>query len=61
MQAAKATLLAVQRLDAEVYKNTSELYNVEQEIVEAENKINFLIGRSPQHMNRDSDNFIEKK
>lgn len=59
-QAAQATELGVQRLDAEVHKNTSELYNVEQQIVEAENKINFLIGRSPQHVNRDSDNFIDK-
>jgi multidrug efflux system outer membrane protein len=59
-EAAHATELAVQRLDAEVHKNTAELYNVEQQIVEAENKINFLIGRSPQHVTRDSDNFIDK-
>ena len=58
-EAAHATELGVQRLDAEVHKNTSELYNVEQQIVEAENKINFLIGRSPQHVNRNSDNFID--
>ncbi|WP_026714751.1 TolC family protein [Flavobacterium daejeonense] len=61
MQAAKATALGVQRLEAEVYKNTSELYNVKQEIVETENKLNFLIGRSPQHIDRNSDNFIEQK
>lgn len=61
MQAAKATALGVQRLEAEVYKNTGELYNVKQEIVETENKLNFLIGRSPQHINRDSNDFIEKK
>ncbi|MBK0369690.1 TolC family protein [Flavobacterium agrisoli] len=59
-EAAKATELGVQRLEAEVFKNNSELYNVQQEIVETENKINFLIGRSPQHIDRDSDDFIEK-
>ena len=61
MQAAKATALGVQRLEAEVYKNTSELYNVKQDIVETENKLNFLVGRSPQHINRDSDIFIDQK
>lgn len=61
MQAAKATELGVQRLQAEVYKNTSELYNVNQEIVETENKLNFLIGRSPQHVDRISNQFITQK
>jgi NodT family efflux transporter outer membrane factor (OMF) lipoprotein len=58
--AAKATELGVQRLEAEVYKNTGELYSVKQEIVVAENKLNFLIGRTPQHINRDSEHFVEK-
>jgi outer membrane protein TolC len=61
MQAAKATELGVQRFQAEVYKNTSELYNLNQEIVETENKLNFLIGRSPQHIDRISDQFITQK
>ncbi len=61
MQAAKATELGVQRLQAEVYKNTSELYTLNQEIVETENKLNFLIGRSPQHIDRISDQFITQK
>lgn len=60
MQAAKATALGVQRLEAEVYKNTAELYSVKQEIVETENKLNFLVGRSPQAIQRNSDQFIEK-
>ncbi|WP_348798246.1 TolC family protein [Flavobacterium adhaerens] len=60
-EAAHATELGVQRLSAEVYKNTAELYNVQQEIVVMENKINFLIGRSPQHINRNSDSFIDKQ
>ena len=60
-QAAKATELGVQRLEAEVYKNTGELYAVQQEIVEMQNKINFLVGRMPQPIERNSDTFIEKK
>lgn len=60
-EAAKATELCVQRLSAEVFKNTAELYNVQQEIVEMENKINFLLGRSPQHVTRDSETFINQK
>lgn len=58
-QAAKATELGVQRLEAEVFKNRSERFAVKQEIVETENKINFLIGRSPQSIKRNSENFIE--
>jgi outer membrane protein TolC len=60
MQAAKATALGVQRLEAEIYKNTCELYAIKQEIVETENKLNFLIGKTPQHINRDSEHFIDK-
>lgn len=60
-QAAKATELGVRRFEAEVLKNRSEKYAVAQEIVETENKLNFLIGRIPQHVNRNSDVFIEKE
>jgi efflux transporter, outer membrane factor (OMF) lipoprotein, NodT family len=58
-QAARATELAVQRFQAEVLKNQSHKYEIQQEIVETENKLNFLIGRSPQHINRISDSFID--
>ncbi len=61
MQAAKATALGVKRLEAEVYKNTGELYSVKQEIIEAQNKLNFLIGLSPQAIQRDSEHFIDQK
>ncbi|WP_435135299.1 TolC family protein [Formosa sp. A9] len=60
-QAARATELGVQRLEAEVFKNKSERYAVKQEIVETENKINFLIGRSPQPVIRHSELFIDRK
>ncbi|MRI00579.1 efflux transporter outer membrane subunit [Kriegella sp. EG-1] len=60
-QAARTTELAVKRFEAEVYKNRSERFDIKQQIVETENKINFLIGRQPQTINRNSDVFIEKK
>jgi outer membrane protein, multidrug efflux system len=47
-QAARVTGLAVQRFEAEVLKNKSRLYDVEQERVQLENRINFLVGRYPQ-------------
>ncbi|RTE54314.1 TolC family protein [Arenibacter aquaticus] len=59
-KAAKATELAVRRFQAEVLKNQSQKYELQQEILETENKINFLIGRSPQHILRDSEGFVEK-
>ncbi len=58
-QAARATELAVKRFQAEVMKNQSHKYEIQQEIVEMENRLNFLIGRSPQHIQRTSDNFID--
>jgi len=58
-QAARATELAVKRFQAEVMKNRSHKYEIQQQIVEVENRLNFLIGRSPQHIQRESDNFID--
>ena len=60
-QAARATELGVRRLEAEVLKNQSEMYAVKQEITETENRINFLIGRTPQNIQRSSQDFIEKE
>ncbi|TLP73128.1 TolC family protein [Maribacter sp. ACAM166] len=58
-EAARATELAVRRFEAEVLKNQSHKFEVQQEIVEMENKLNFLIGRQPQHIVRHSEGFIE--
>ncbi len=58
-QAARATELGVRRFQAEVLKNQSHKYEIQQEIVETENKLNFLLGRTPQHIQRESDNFID--
>ncbi|MEZ6104959.1 MAG: TolC family protein [Pirellulaceae bacterium] len=44
--------LAVQRFLAEVRKNESERSIVRQEIIETENRINFLVGRYPQPVER---------
>jgi NodT family efflux transporter outer membrane factor (OMF) lipoprotein len=56
-QAARATELAVQRFEAEVLKNQSRRFGLEQQRIEAENRINFLVGRFPQHVERDATNF----
>lgn len=56
-QAARVTELAVQRFEAEVLKNKSRLYDVEQERVQAENRINFLLGRYPQPVRRNPRDF----
>ncbi|MBL8900470.1 MAG: TolC family protein [Planctomycetes bacterium] len=50
--AARVTELAVQRFEAEVLKNRSRLYDLEQERVHAENRINFLVGRYPRTIER---------
>ena len=46
-EAARGTELAVQRFQAEVRKNQSEKLIIQQEIVEVENRINFLARSLP--------------
>lgn len=58
-QAAKATELAVKRFEAEVAKNQSLIYYIHQEITETENRINFLVGRYPQPIQRNSASFAD--
>ncbi|MDF2691699.1 MAG: efflux system, outer rane lipoprotein NodT family [Labilithrix sp.] len=58
-QAARVTELAVQRFEAEVFKNKSRLYDLEQEKIQTENRINFLVGRYPQPVSRDAQKFKE--
>ncbi len=57
-EAGRGTELAVQRFQAEVRKNQSEKLVIAQQIVEAENRINFLAGRYPQPIERQSVDFI---
>jgi outer membrane protein, multidrug efflux system len=58
-QNAKVTELAVRRFEAEVLKNQSRQYFIAQQIIETENKINFLVGRFPQPVQRSSQTFNE--
>src|SRR5262245_34350154 len=56
--AARGTELGVQRFLAEVRKNQSQRLIVQQRIIEVENRINFLVGRFPQPVQRASWSFI---
>jgi multidrug efflux system outer membrane protein len=59
LAAGRGTQLAVQRFQAEVRKNQSEKLIVRQDIVETENRINFLLGRYPQRVERPAVNFLD--
>lgn len=55
--AAKVTELAVRRFEAEVLKNQSHMFEVRQKITVMENRLNFLTGRYPQPVKRNSSGF----
>lgn len=55
--AARVTELAVQKFEAEVFKTKSLQFEIQQQITETENKINFLIGSYPQHIMRSQQSF----
>jgi len=57
-EAARGTELAVQRFEAEVRKNQAERLIILQEVVEVENRLNFLAGRFPQPVVRQSTDYI---
>lgn len=59
LEAGRGTELAVQRFLAEVKKNQSEKLIVNQDIIEAENKINFLVNRYPQPVERATAEFFD--
>ncbi|POZ50362.1 TolC family protein [Methylovulum psychrotolerans] len=56
---ARSTTLAVKRYEAEVAKNQSRIYEVKQQITVAENRINFLLGRTPQAIPRAAAGFMD--
>lgn len=60
-EAARVTELAVQRFEAEVLKNQSRRYDIQQEIIETENRINFLVGRFPQRVERGTDELLARE
>ncbi|MBA9077118.1 TolC family protein [Rufibacter quisquiliarum] len=53
-EAARVTELPVRRFQAQVLNTQSLQYDIQQKITEAENRINFLIGRFPQPVQRNS-------
>lgn len=57
-QSARVTQLAVTRFEAQVLNTRGLQYRIQQDIIETENRINFLLGRYPQPIMRDSQNFI---
>ncbi len=52
--AALVTELAVKQFEAEVYNSQSMEYDIQQQVTESENKLNFLLGRYPQPIIRDT-------
>lgn len=57
--ATRVTELAVQRFEAQVLKTRSLQYEIQQQITVTENKINYLLGRYPQHIERSTQTFSD--
>lgn len=57
--AARVTELAVRKFEAEVLNTRSLQYDIQQQIVETENRINFLVGRYPQPVERNAATFTD--
>jgi outer membrane protein, multidrug efflux system len=58
-EAARSTELGVLRFQAELQRNYSEKLIINQSIIQGENRINFLVNRYPQHVERDSAEFYD--
>lgn len=56
-EAGETTELAVRRFQAEVLSTQSLRYTIRQEIIETENRINFVLGRFPQEILRTKETF----
>ena len=56
-QSGEATELAVRKFEAEVLNTQAEQYEIEQLIVVTENRLNFLVGRYPQPIERNKQLF----
>jgi multidrug efflux system outer membrane protein len=57
-EATKVTELAVRRFEAQVLNTQNLQFDIKQRITVTENRINFLLGRFPQHVQRSHDNFV---
>ena len=58
-EATRVTELAVKRFQAQVLNTQSLQYDIQQKIVETENRINYLVGRFPQHVERSTQPFLD--
>lgn len=58
-EATRVTELAVKKFEAEVMKTKSLQFDIQQKIVETENRINFLLARYPQPITRNDKAFDE--
>lgn len=56
---ARTNALAVKRYEAEVAKNQSRRFEIIQQITVVENRLNYLLGRTPQPIQRASSGFME--
>lgn len=59
-EATRTTELAVQKFKAEVLKTEGMKYAIQQSITEAENRINMLLSRFPQHIERSSPTYLNQ-
>lgn len=55
--AARVSQLAINRFEAQLLNTQNLQYGVKQQIIETENRINFLVGRYPQEVKRTSNTF----
>ena len=58
--AARVSELAVKRFEAELYKNISHRLEIVQQSINVENELNFLLGRTPQSIERNSTHFVNQ-
>lgn len=58
---ARSNALAVSRYQAEVAKNRAHRFTLAQEITEVENRLHFLLGRSPTEIPRSSSTFLDSQ
>ncbi len=57
-QAARGTELAVKKFEAELFKSQGLEYSLRQQVTEEENRINALLGRLPQPIEREKSSFL---
>jgi NodT family efflux transporter outer membrane factor (OMF) lipoprotein len=58
-QAGRTNTLAVQRFDAEVSKYQARLFEVKQNLILTENRMNLLLGRFPESISIEKNNFLK--